>query len=78
MLGQDIVTVLDCYKLLTASATWMIRCEFCQIPDLAVNNNPAVVGIVMLRDLLRGEQSMLGHDRGSIRDSNESISADIT
>ena len=45
----------------TASAARMQGCKFSQVPDLAINDNPAVIGLVVFSNLLSREKSGLSH-----------------
>lgn len=47
----------------TSSAAWMQRRKLSKVPDLAINDYPAVIGLVVHSNLLRREESGLGHIR---------------
>lgn len=45
----------------------MLFKKVCQIPNLAIDNKPAVGGGVVLRNLLDGEQSSLAHFENAVK-----------
>lgn len=47
---------IDLLNVLTLGSSGMLGCEFGQIPDFTVHNDPAVFGRVVLGDFLDREQ----------------------
>ena len=53
---------------LTVSSTRVLRSEVGNVPDLAVYNDPAVFGCVVIADLIHGNERFPSHRTAGLRE----------